>query len=268
MKYDFASSSKPFCCVAGVSKKEDSKIVSQKTDIEELTDSESTLKGIDDIIQQNSPRTQEDIEKIKKAIERRKRKKKNKSDMNNLAASGSTVPDALHLRFLTELHQLETVNNTQRLLDELETIKKSAFDNHKGLEEVQEEMSKQRKLIEDQNNADKYQAAQRELQEMYSSKLQKLLESQNEVTKVTSDVARHLSEIAGGQHAGAEAAAGVSVVHELQTLIETLQQRQRPASSRQGATITTMCCLRLRKGHNAGLVSAHKRTTEKGTFLG
>ena len=227
-----------FCCVAGVSKKEDSKIVSQKTDIEELTDSESTLKGIDDIIQQNSPRNQEDLERIKKAIERRKRKK-DKSNRNNLAASGSTVPDALHLRFLTELHQLETVNNTQRLLDELETIKKSAFDNHKGLEEVQEEMSKQRKLIEDQNNADKYKAAQRELQEMYSSKLQKLLESQNEVTKVTSDVARHLSEIAGGQHAGAEAAAGVSVVHELQTLIETLQQRQRPASSRQGASITT-----------------------------
>ena len=56
--------------------------------------------------------------------------------------------------------KLETVNNTQRLLEELETIKKSAFDNHRGLEEVQNEMSKQRKLIEDQNNADKFRNAQ------------------------------------------------------------------------------------------------------------
>ena len=94
------------------------------------TDSESTLKDIDDILLQNSPRNQQDLLKIKKALEKRHKKKKNNGDF----VSGSSVPDALHLRFLTELHQLETVNNTQRLLEELETIKKSAFENHKGLE--------------------------------------------------------------------------------------------------------------------------------------
>ena len=145
-------------------------MISQKTGFEDLTaetDSESTLKGIDDIILQNSPRLQEDLVKIKKAIEDRRRKKKKEKIkesaatlQNNQFQSGSSVPDALHLRFLTELHQLETVNNTQRLLEELETIKKSAFDNHRGLEEVQNEMSKQRKLIEDQNNADKFRNAQ------------------------------------------------------------------------------------------------------------
>ena len=142
--------------------------MSQKTGFEDLTaetDSESTLKGIDDIILQNSPRLQEDLVKIKKAIEDRRKKKKDKKKgsietQNNQFQSGSSVPDALHLRFLTELHQLETVNNTQRLLEELETIKKSAFDNHRGLEEVQNEMTKQRKLIEDQNNADKFRVAQ------------------------------------------------------------------------------------------------------------
>ena len=150
--------------------KEGSNLESQKTDIEDLTDSESTLKGIDDIILQNSPRLQEDLVKIKKAIERRNKKKRDKKqnkfpkvqmDIHNVQGpSGSSVPDALHLRFLTELHQLETVNNTQRLLDELDTIKKSAFDNHRGLEEVQQEMTKQRKIIEEQNSSDKFQSAQ------------------------------------------------------------------------------------------------------------
>ena len=76
------------------------------------------------------------------------------------AGSSSTVPDALHLRFLTELHQLETVNNTQRLLDELEQIKRSSFENHRGLESVQAEMTNQRKLIEEQNNVEKLNTAQ------------------------------------------------------------------------------------------------------------
>ena len=135
--------------------------------MEDLTDSESTLKDIDDMIIQNSPRLQEDLEKIKRAIEKRKNKKKEKQrdksprvQLKSQLPSGSSVPDALHLRFLTELHQLETVNNTQRLLDELDTIKKSAFDNHRGLEEVQQEMTKQRKIMEEQTRTDKLQNAQ------------------------------------------------------------------------------------------------------------
>lgn len=135
--------------------------------MEDLTDSESTLKDIDDMIIQNSPRLQEDLEKIKRAIEKRNNKKKEKQrdkssrvQLGNQLPSGSSVPDALHLRFLTELHQLETVNNTQRLLDELDTIKKSAFDNHRGLEEVQQEMTKQRKIMEEQTRTDKLQNAQ------------------------------------------------------------------------------------------------------------
>ena len=100
-------------------------------------------------------------------MERRKRRKL--KDQTSEASGGgaggaggsfSAVPDALHLRFLTELHQLETVNNTQRLLDELEQIKRSSFENHRGLESVQAEMSNQRKLIEEQNNAEKLNSAQ------------------------------------------------------------------------------------------------------------
>ena len=135
--------------------------------MEDLTDSESTLKDIDDMIIQNSPRLQEDLEKIKRAIEKRNNKKKEKKrdksprvQLRSQLPSGLSVPDALHLRFLTELHQLETVNNTQRLLDELDTIKKSAFDNHRGLEEVQQEMTKQRKIMEEHTRTDKLQNAQ------------------------------------------------------------------------------------------------------------
>ena len=106
-------------------------------------------------------------------MERRKRKKLKDQTSRGASSSGgvvggvggaggssSAVPDALHLRFLTELHQLETVNNTQRLLDELEQIKKSSFENHRGLESVQAEMSNQRKLIEEQNNVEKLNSAQ------------------------------------------------------------------------------------------------------------
>ena len=95
-------------------------------------------------------------------MERRKRKKlkDQTQDASGGGGSSSAVPDALHLRFLTELHQLETVNNTQRLLDELEQIKKSSFENHRGLESVQVEMNNQRKLIEEQNNVEKLNSAQ------------------------------------------------------------------------------------------------------------
>lgn len=95
-------------------------------------------------------------------MERRKRKKlkDQTQDASGGGGSSSAVPDALHLRFLTELHQLETVNNTQRLLDELEQIKKSSFENHRGLESVQVEMNNQRKLIEEQNNVEKLNNAQ------------------------------------------------------------------------------------------------------------
>ena len=105
-------------------------------------------------------------------MERRKRKKLKDQTSRGASSGGvvgggggaggssSAVPDALHLRFLTELHQLETVNNTQRLLDELEQIKKSSFENHRGLESVQVEMSNQRKLIEEQNNVEKLNSAQ------------------------------------------------------------------------------------------------------------
>ena len=47
------------------------------------------------------------------------------------------------------------------------------------------------------------------------------MDNQNEVTKVTSDVARHLADIAGGK-----AEQNFSVVTELQKMIETMQRKQ------------------------------------------
>ena len=55
-----------------------------------------------------------------------------------------------------------------------------------------------------------------------------LLENQNEVTKVTSDVARHLADIAAGK-----TEQNFSVVTELQRMIETIQKKQQSAISTQ-----------------------------------
>ena len=54
-----------------------------------------------------------------------------------------------------------------------------------------------------------------------------LLESQNEVTKVTSDVAKHLADLANGKSNDGQQVGGFSVVQELQTMIETLQEKQK-----------------------------------------
>ena len=55
-----------------------------------------------------------------------------------------------------------------------------------------------------------------------------LLENQNEVTKVTSDVARHLADIAAGK-----TEQNFSVVTELQRMIETIQNKQQVVISTQ-----------------------------------
>ena len=51
-----------------------------------------------------------------------------------------SVPNLLHLRFLTELNQLESVTATEKLLYELEQIKKNTFDSQQNLAEVQHEL--------------------------------------------------------------------------------------------------------------------------------
>ena len=59
-----------------------------------------------------------------------------------------------------------------------------------------------------------------------------LLESQNEVTKVTSDIAKHLADLANGKSNVGQQVGGFSVVQELQTMIETLQEKQKRMSVR------------------------------------
>ena len=72
-----------------------------------------------------------------------------------------------------------------------------------------------------------------------SSTLQMLLESQNEVTKVTSDVAKHLADIAPGDKEGKNGNKGSSVVTESQKLIETLQEKQKKQSVTSSSQMVT-----------------------------
>ena len=66
-----------------------------------------------------------------------------------------------------------------------------------------------------------------------------LLESQNEVTKVTSDVAKHLADLANGKNNDGQQVGGFSVVQELQTMIETLQEKQKRMSVQVSTTQTS-----------------------------
>ena len=132
------------------------------------------------------------------------------------AGVASSLPSALHLRFLTELHQLESVTSTQQLLAELEQVKKFAFEHNQGLAEVQGEVARQRRLLEMQEGEDRVAQRQQQLQEMYTDKLAALLQSQSEATKVTSDVAKQLAKLTSEGQAG-------PVVRELQGLVEKLQ---------------------------------------------
>ena len=74
---------------------------------------------------------------------------------------------------------------------------------------------------------------------MYSAKLQTLLDSQNEVTKITSDVAKHLADLANGKNTDGQQGGGFSVVQELQTMIETLQEKQKRTSIQVSTTQTS-----------------------------
>ena len=146
--------------------------------------------------------------------------------------TASSLPSALHLRFLTELHQLESVTSTQQLLAELEQVKKFAFEHNQGLAEVQGEVARQRRLLEMQEGEDRVTQRQQQLQEMYTEKLAALLQSQSEATKVTSDVARQLAKMTSEGQAG-------PVVRELQGLVEKLQRADEVPASRSSVLATT-----------------------------
>ena len=248
--------------------------VSEQVTLE--TDSESTLRGIEESMAQDTPRSHRnftpDRERRRKS---RRNSKESKSSSRSQGSSGSrsrqtsaaigpetqapeatssalvfsssaaagppqplqvhpsSVPSALHLRFLTELHQLEAVNNTHQLLSELEQVKKSTFEQHRGLEEVQGEVVRQRRKLDAQAGEGRLATAHQELQELYSSKLAALLQSQSEATRVTSEVAQHLAAVAQGLQGGGQG----PVVRQLQELVEQLQ-RQVEGAGKAGSVIS------------------------------
>jgi hypothetical protein len=71
-------------------------------------------------------------------------------DINGVAGGTSSVPNALHFRFMAEMHQFEAVNEQERLILELEQIKRSTFDSQRCLAEMQAEIRGQRRQDEHQ----------------------------------------------------------------------------------------------------------------------
>ena len=198
------------------------------------SDSESTLQGVEDTLVRDPPERQRRRRRKdrSKSLSSRTREEKSSHRLEDETATSvvvrseeggghqagvaSSLPSALHLRFLTELHQLESVTSTQQLLAELEQVKKFAFEHNQGLAEVQGEVARQRRLLEMQEGEDRVAQRQQQLQEMYTDKLAALLQSQSEATKVTSDVAKQLAKLTSEGQAG-------PVVRELQGLVEKLQ---------------------------------------------
>jgi len=70
--------------------------------------------------------------------------------VSGVAGGMSAVPNALHFRFMAEMHQLEAVNEQERLFLELEQIKRSTFDSQQSLAEVQAEIRGQRRREDQQ----------------------------------------------------------------------------------------------------------------------
>ena len=224
---------------------------SEKSKAKMESDSESTLQGVEDTILRDPPerhRRRRRKERSKSSSSRTRERKNNQRHDDETPTSvvvrksngeeqvadhnASSLPSALHLRFLTELHQLESVTSTQQLLAELEQVKKFAFEHNQGLAEVQGEVARQRRLLEMQEGEDRVAQRQQQLQEMYTEKLAALLHSQSEATKVTSDVARQLAKMTSEGQAG-------PVVRELQGLVEKLQRIDEVPASRSSVLATT-----------------------------
>ena len=223
------------------------------------TDSESTLRGVEDSIVRDSPRSappprdrERKMKKKRSGSKSSSRSQESEPSRSHQAVTSvpnddhisvpnsaqltggpppalpppqaSSLPSALHLRFLTELHQLEAVTDTQRLVAELEQMKRAALEQNRGMEQVQGEVVRQQRRLEEQEGQARLAAAQQQLQEIYSSKLTALLESQHEATAMTRDVARHLASLAAGSQEP-------PVLRELQALVEQLQGGAAPASA-------------------------------------
>jgi hypothetical protein len=71
-------------------------------------------------------------------------------DISGVAGGISSVPNALHFRFMAEMQQFEAVNEQERLILELEQIKRSTFDSQRCLAEMQAEIRGQRRQEEHQ----------------------------------------------------------------------------------------------------------------------
>ena len=164
-----------------------------KTSILELedTDSESTMKDIEDNLG-GAEQGNMAVSSLRRAQHKPRKQSRRRGDTREAAvgvdvsdgaavsllnptaaaavASGvSAVPNAMHFRFMTELHRFEEVSATERFLAELEQIKRSAFDSQRSLTEMQAEMRAQRQR-EDQERG------QRELEVQYAAKLKQLLD--------------------------------------------------------------------------------------------
>jgi len=145
-----------------------------------------------------------------------------------------SVPNLLHLRFLTELNQLESVTATEKLLSELEQIRKSTFENQQNLAEVENLVKDQQLRTRDGERKDEMEKSRYKLQEMYSEKLKQLLDSQTEATLATSAVAIQLGDL----KENSKQTELIKTLNKLQQTIENLNQKEASSNNRSSTRST------------------------------
>ena len=145
-----------------------------------------------------------------------------------------SVPNLLHLRFLTELNQLESVTATEKLLSELEQIRNSTFENQENLAEVENLVKDQQLRTRDGERKDELEKSRYKLQELYSEKLKQLLDSQTEATLATSAVAKQLGDL----KENSKQTELIKTLNKLQQTIETLNQREVSSNTRSSSRST------------------------------
>ena len=120
--------------------------------------------------------------------------------------STPTLPSALHLRFQAELNHMESIQEAERQLTQINQLKnmvsaaKTQEDDNLGQGPTPGNINKNaskkdKKLAKNESRANFEKRVKNELEGLINNRMQKLVTSQTEATKVTADAAKQLVEL-------------------------------------------------------------------------
>ena len=129
-----------------------------------------------------------------------------KTMLTHQLKSTSTLPSSLHLRFQAELNHMESIQEAERQLTQINQLKnmvsaaKTQEDDNLGQVPTPGNLNKNaskkdKKLSKSESRANFEKRVKNELEGLINNRMQKLVTSQTEATKVTADAAKQLVEL-------------------------------------------------------------------------